>query len=157
MACCLFGQRLVQMRECFSSPLPSSNRHCHAHSLRRSSSTVCPNSRIESELTPINDTFGAEESGVDKNRIDHGSWVFQKIPVSWDYFYEHAMSPARLERSHRGSTPNHYNEPEPNDVTVTKKPTKNGFEITFKEKGSNFEFTDKFSAPGLLSTHTPRE
>lgn len=111
--------------------------------------------RVESELTPIFETFETETPpDVDKNRIDHGSWVFRRFPMSWDFLYENAIDAAHLEQAHHGSTANRYHKPMPSDITVTKKPTKNGFELAVKEKGGKYEFAQKFSAPGLLSINT---
>ena len=77
--------------------------------------------------------------------------------MSWDFLYENAIDAAHLEQAHHGSTANRYHKSMPNDITVTKKPTKNGFELAVKEKGGKYEFAQKFSAPGLLSINTSRE
>ncbi len=64
------------------------------------------------------------------------------------------MDPAHLEQAHHGITASRYNEPTPFDVTVTKNITKDGFDLTFRDKNGSFEFTDKFVAPSSLSIHT---
>lgn len=68
------------------------------------------------------------------------------------------MDPAHVEQAHHGTIGNRYSESIPLfDTAVTKKVTKNGFEMTFRGKDGSFQFIDKFAAPGILSIKTPLE
>lgn len=67
------------------------------------------------------------------------------------------MDLSHVEIAHHGTIGNRYDESTPFDTTVTKKATKNGFEMTLRGKGGEFQSIDKFAAPGVFSIHNPRE
>jgi len=78
------------------------------------------------------------------------------ISTSWDFFLENAMDPAHVQQAHHGTVGDRYDEAIPFDTVVTKKPTKNGFEMNIRFEGV-LPYTDKFEAPGVFSINTPRE
>lgn len=75
---------------------------------------------------------------------------------SWDFFLENAMDPAHVQHAHHGTVGNRYEESFPYDTVVTKKASKNGFEMSIRYPGAP-AYTDKFEAPGVFSINTPRE
>lgn len=66
------------------------------------------------------------------------------------------MDPAHVQHAHHGTIGNRYEESVPFDTVVTKKASKNGFEMSIRFPGAP-AYTDKFEAPGVFSINTPRE
>ena len=108
-------------------------------------------SRIESELTPVNmmPLPHEEDEQIDPSRVFAGTWNFRELPYGHDYFLENVVDPAHVPASHHNVVGNRYTDTNPLFVNTVDPVTKDGFKISVKQQAGR----DRKSRACIQSKH----